>query len=151
MQRFRGGLVFKAHRLFYHSTLGLRVIKKKRRVEGRNLIGVAPEPRGLAVSWQARANGWTALAGKGWREGDPGWCTGPLQGPSLQPSRRQGRNLFGVAPEPVGLGVCLLPHPRLFVRFHGYLSQQRFHFCFETFHSRRLSRWAAREAKGMGV
>ena len=27
---FRGGLVFKAHRLVYHSTLGLRVIKKKK-------------------------------------------------------------------------------------------------------------------------
>jgi len=26
----RGGLVFKAHRLLYHSTLGLRVIKTKR-------------------------------------------------------------------------------------------------------------------------
>ena len=26
----RGGLVFKAHRLVYHSTLGSRVIKKKR-------------------------------------------------------------------------------------------------------------------------
>jgi len=31
VQRFRGGLVFKAHRLLYHSTLGLRVIKKRRR------------------------------------------------------------------------------------------------------------------------
>ena len=31
MQRFRGGLVFKAHRRVYHSTLGLRVIKKTRR------------------------------------------------------------------------------------------------------------------------
>ena len=30
MQRFRGGLVFKAHRLSSHSTLGLRVIKKKK-------------------------------------------------------------------------------------------------------------------------
>ena len=29
MQRFRGGLVFKAHRLLCHSTLGLRVIKNK--------------------------------------------------------------------------------------------------------------------------
>ena len=28
MKRFRGGLVFQAHRLLYHSTLGLRVIKK---------------------------------------------------------------------------------------------------------------------------
>jgi len=31
VKRFRGGLVFKAHRLLYHSTLGLRVIKKKKR------------------------------------------------------------------------------------------------------------------------
>ena len=30
VKRFRGGLVFKAHRPLYHSTLGLRVIKKKR-------------------------------------------------------------------------------------------------------------------------
>ena len=30
MQRFRGGLVFKDHRLLYHSTLGSRVIKKKK-------------------------------------------------------------------------------------------------------------------------
>jgi len=30
VQRFRGGLAFKAHRLLYHSTLGLRVIKKKK-------------------------------------------------------------------------------------------------------------------------
>ena len=29
MKRFRGGLVFKAHRLSHHSTLGLRVTKKK--------------------------------------------------------------------------------------------------------------------------
>ena len=30
MQRFRGGLVFKAHRLLYHSTVGVRVIQKKK-------------------------------------------------------------------------------------------------------------------------
>ena len=29
VQRFRGGLVFEAHRLVNHSTLGLRIIKKK--------------------------------------------------------------------------------------------------------------------------
>jgi len=28
MQRSQGGLVFKAHRLLYHSTLGLKVIKR---------------------------------------------------------------------------------------------------------------------------
>ena len=31
VQRFRGGLVCKARRLVYHSTLGLRVIKKKKK------------------------------------------------------------------------------------------------------------------------
>jgi len=31
VKRFRGGLVCKAHRLLYHSTLGLRVIKKKKK------------------------------------------------------------------------------------------------------------------------
>ena len=30
VERFRGELVFKAHRLLYHSTLGLRGIKKKK-------------------------------------------------------------------------------------------------------------------------
>jgi len=30
LQRFRGGLAFKAHRLLYHSTLGLSVMNKKK-------------------------------------------------------------------------------------------------------------------------
>ena len=34
VKRFRGGLVFEAHRLLYHSTLGLRVIKKKQKIRG---------------------------------------------------------------------------------------------------------------------
>ena len=33
VNRFRGGLVFKADRLLYHSTLGSRVMKKKREEE----------------------------------------------------------------------------------------------------------------------
>ena len=32
IQRFRGGLVFKAHRRLYHSTLGLRVIKRQKKI-----------------------------------------------------------------------------------------------------------------------
>ena len=32
---FRGGLVFKAHRWLYHSTLGSREIKEKKKVVGR--------------------------------------------------------------------------------------------------------------------
>ena len=32
VQRFRGGLVFKAHRLLYQSTLVLKVIKKKKKL-----------------------------------------------------------------------------------------------------------------------
>ena len=31
MQRFRGGLVFKPHRIVYHSTLGLIEINKKKK------------------------------------------------------------------------------------------------------------------------
>ena len=31
MERFQGGLVFKAHRLLYHSALGSRVIEKKKK------------------------------------------------------------------------------------------------------------------------
>ena len=32
MQRFQGGLVFKAHRLLYHLTPDLRVIQRKKKV-----------------------------------------------------------------------------------------------------------------------
>ena len=35
VKRFRGGLVFKAHRLLYHSTLGSRVIKTKKMMKRR--------------------------------------------------------------------------------------------------------------------
>ena len=37
VERFRGGLVFKAHRLLYHSPLGFRVIKKKKKKKTSNL------------------------------------------------------------------------------------------------------------------
>ena len=39
VQRFRGGLVFKAHRLLYHSTLGSRVIKKKKKNHLQRAVG----------------------------------------------------------------------------------------------------------------
>jgi len=37
----------------------------------------------------------------------------------------------------------LLGHTSWVSVIHCYLSQQRFHFCLETFHSRLLSRWTA--------
>jgi len=37
VKRFQGGLVLKAHRLVYHSTLGLRVMKKKKKLSRRDL------------------------------------------------------------------------------------------------------------------
>ena len=40
-QRFRGGLVFKAHRLVYHSTLGSR-IKKKKKLSASTKCLIAP-------------------------------------------------------------------------------------------------------------
>ena len=45
MQRFRGGLVFKAHRPLYHSSIGLRAIKKKKEKVGgwsRGWTSVSP-------------------------------------------------------------------------------------------------------------
>ena len=38
MRRFRGGLVFKAHGHWYHSTLGPRVVKKKGRVRQPRMV-----------------------------------------------------------------------------------------------------------------
>ena len=38
VKRFRGGLVFKAHRLVYHSPLGWRVIKKKKGDRAKHML-----------------------------------------------------------------------------------------------------------------
>ena len=45
VKRFRGGLVFKAHRLLYHSTVGLRVIKKEKKYRGERGRGAGCGPR----------------------------------------------------------------------------------------------------------
>ena len=63
---YRGGLVFKAHRLLYRSTLGLRVIKKKKQVRHSKAetllqkIRALPRPRSsAAVSQRDRLRvGW---------------------------------------------------------------------------------------------
>jgi len=47
--RFRGGLVFKVHRLLYHSTLGLRVITEGRRT--------TPAERGAGASFKVSGSG----------------------------------------------------------------------------------------------
>jgi len=44
----KGGLVFKAHRLLYHSTLGLRVIKKKKEGSNRLLDKWLADPHAVA-------------------------------------------------------------------------------------------------------
>ena len=47
MQRFRGGLVFKTHRLLFHSTLGLRATKKQTLPEV--IKGIRVEGSGVRV------------------------------------------------------------------------------------------------------
>ena len=47
VKRFRGGLVFKTHRRAYRSTLGLRVMKKKKKDNGASL-GAGAESRDRA-------------------------------------------------------------------------------------------------------
>ena len=53
VKRFPGGLVFKAHRLLYHSTLGLRLIKKKKKTTGTSARCAEPTlthaPDGLLI------------------------------------------------------------------------------------------------------
>jgi len=46
VKRFRGGLVCKAHRLLYHSTLGSRVIKKKKKEQLGRCEGLSAESQG---------------------------------------------------------------------------------------------------------
>ena len=45
VQRFRGGLVFKAHRVVYDSTLGLKVIKKEEGERARECVCERGEDR----------------------------------------------------------------------------------------------------------
>ena len=54
MQWFRGGLVFKAHRLSYHSPLGLRVMKKKG--WGHHFLGVVVLIAVARLRFQAGSN-----------------------------------------------------------------------------------------------
>jgi len=58
VQRLRGGLVFKAHRLVYHSTLGLRVIKKKNTpARGFGVWGLGVWVEGVGVVLRLRVWG----------------------------------------------------------------------------------------------
>jgi len=50
VHRFRGGLVFKAHRLLHHPTLGLRVIKKKKRWAARSMRRWGPNSDSVLVT-----------------------------------------------------------------------------------------------------
>ena len=47
VEHFRGGLYVNAHKLLYHSTLGFRIIKKKKRARDRNAAKQAAEGEGV--------------------------------------------------------------------------------------------------------
>jgi hypothetical protein len=49
VKRFRGGLVGKAHRLLYHSTLGWRVIKKRKKKDAIVAMGSPASPFPVSV------------------------------------------------------------------------------------------------------
>jgi len=59
LKRFRGGLAFKAHRLLYHSTLGLGVIKKKKMRTWGGVWGFpnAPTPEASGVGFRVSVSG----------------------------------------------------------------------------------------------
>jgi len=58
VQWFRGGLVFKAHRLLYHATLGLRVIKKKKKkaVCYKLTLQIPTRPRKVDIRLPGKGN-----------------------------------------------------------------------------------------------
>jgi len=58
VQRFRGGLEFKAHRLVYHQTLGGRVKRKKKTLLLAPLGDTAAVLRATAQKQQDHASGW---------------------------------------------------------------------------------------------
>ena len=62
VKRFRGGLVFKAHRLLYHSTLGLRVTKKKKKKMDRsgrtNRAACGSGSKGWGLDFGVEGSGW---------------------------------------------------------------------------------------------
>ena len=51
VKRFRGGLVFQDHRLLYISTVGLRVIEKKKRRDAVTWIRRSAMPRSFVKSF----------------------------------------------------------------------------------------------------
>jgi len=55
-KRFQGGLVFEAHRLLYHSTLGWRVIKKKKNRATRRATKNFSARNGPTVRYLIRTN-----------------------------------------------------------------------------------------------
>ena len=75
VKRFRGGLLFKAHRLLYHSTLGLRVIKKKKKkYAGLGFNG--PPSSELGTNKPVKARFWPWLSGKSLENRRAGWLNG---------------------------------------------------------------------------
>jgi len=55
VERFQGGLVFQSHRLWYHSALGSRVLKKKKKyLEGLGELAVSLALLSLVLLTQQR-------------------------------------------------------------------------------------------------
>jgi len=93
VKRLRGGLVFKAHRLVYHSTLGLRVIKKKKKFRRRGSVAASHQPAEVGQivfvncrdlyhtspdsgERQYELRIWKRRYDRGWVSGFVVWCVG---------------------------------------------------------------------------
>ena len=65
MQVFQDGFVLQAHRLLYHSTLGLRVIKKKRKGGAARITHLRKKTYSIVVNLRGSQTSIVDLCGRG--------------------------------------------------------------------------------------
>jgi len=140
VQRFRDGLVFKAHRLLYDSTPGLRVIKKRRRRSTKSVRGSHNDATTFSSHQIVDLASW--ISG--------GLLSHEPRIRSLQVENRGSYNHDFVHCEGLARDtwLCLTWVDQPFSTWHPLLLKLTEVPRFERFHSRGLSRWAA-QAKGM--
>ena len=107
VERIRGGLVFKVHRLLYHSTLGSRVKMKKIRDFGFNFLGAWIPGSGFGGTWGG--GGGCVVCFLAWKSNitSPSPAPPPSPPPPPIPGAKWGKYFCAY------IALRFSPHPRL--------------------------------------